>query len=393
MRSEKMKKNYKALFYSKFSNGALDIAGGQTTALKASFQPKRRSHKKRFSKPSLHKIGGMEKEVHKFVTSHININNQNVVVLRTREKDTIAHLANDLNALVNLKKVNDLRWVNKFFEEVNTHLAADALYIGTVEVSEQRKARFYKNLPKGIAAFVYVLDFLIRRVIPKLNFTKGLYFYITDGRSRVMSKAEVLGRLIACGFDIVDLKVIGDSLYFAAKKVKDPVYDLKPSYGPLFKMKRVGKNGKIIHVFKFRTMHPYAEYLQDYIIRTNGYKDIGKPADDFRITTWGKFLRKYWLDELPQLINIARGEMKLVGIRPVSTRFLNEFPEDIKAMRLKHKPGCIPAYVSLLKQSVDGFIEAESIYLKDKMKHPYTTDLRYFVKAVYNILSNKIRSA
>lgn len=335
----------------------------------------------------------MEKEVHRFVTSHVNLNDKNTVILRTRTKDTITHLAKDLSALVNLKKVNDVRWINKFFEEVNGHLIDGALFIGAVEVSEQRKARIHKKFPKGIASFLYVIDFIFRRVLPKIQFTKGAYFFITDGRRRVMSKAEVLGRLVACGFDIVDFKNINGSLYFVAKKIKEPAYDLNPSYGPLFKMRRIGKNGKIIQVYKFRTMHPYSEYLQDYIIRTNGYQDIGKPADDFRITTWGKFLRKYWLDELPQLINVARGEMKLVGIRPVSNRFLNEFPEDIKALRLKQKPGCVPAYVSLLKQSVDGFIEAETIYLKEKVKHPYTTDIKYFYKALFNILSNKIRSA
>ena len=248
-------------------------------------------------------------------------------------------------------------------------------------------------MPKRIAMIVYIIDFIFRRVLPKLNLTKGFYFLLTDGRNRVMSKAEVLGRLVACGFEIVELKAIGETMYFVARKAKEPSYDLKPSYGPLFKMRRVGKHGKIIQVYKFRTMHPYAEYLQDYIIRTNGYQDIGKPADDFRITTWGKFLRKYWLDELPQLINVARGEMKLVGIRPISNRFLNEFPEDIKALRLQQKPGCVPAYVSLLKQSVNGFIEAETIYLKEKTKHPYTTDIKYLFKAIYNILSNKIRSA
>ncbi|CAN5688887.1 hypothetical protein BH11BAC1_BH11BAC1_23820 [soil metagenome] len=388
-----MKKNYKALLYSKFANGTVDMVSSRAASFKTDYQLHRRSQKKRLSKPNLHKIGGMEKEVHRFVTSHVNLSDKNTVILRTRTIDTISHLTNDLSALVNLKRVNDVRWVNKFFEEVNSHLNNDALFIGAVEISEQRKARIYRKLPRGIAAFVYVIDFMFRRILPKLNFTKGFYFFITDGRKRVMSKAEVLGRLVACGFDIVDLKVIGESLYFVAKKVKEPSYDLKPSYGPLFKMRRIGKNGKIIQVYKFRTMHPYSEYLQDYIIRTNGYQDIGKPADDFRITTWGKFLRKYWLDELPQLINVARGEMKLVGIRPISNRFLNEFPEEIKALRLKQKPGCVPAYVSLLKQSVDGFIEAETIYLKEKVRHPYTTDIKYLIKAVYNILSNKIRSA
>jgi len=388
-----MKKNYKALLFSKFTNGSVDYVSGRTTAYKSDFLPKRKTRKKRFVKPNLHKIGGMEKDVHNFVTKHVDLSDNNTVILRTRSIDTISHLSSELKALVNLKKVNDVRWVNKFFEQVNTHLVDGALYLGAVEISEQRKARIYRNFPKGLASFVYVLDFIFRRVLPKLNLTKGFYFLVTDGRNRVMSKAEVLGRLVSCGFEIESIKTIGDTLYFVARKVKDPVYDLKPSYGPLFKMRRVGKNGKIIQVYKFRTMHPYAEYLQDYIIRNNGYQDIGKPADDFRIATWGKFLRRYWLDELPQLINVAKGEMKLVGIRPISNRFLNEFPDDIKELRLKQKPGCVPAYVSLLKQSVDGFIEAESIYLKEKMKRPYTTDMKYLVKAVINILSNKIRSA
>jgi lipopolysaccharide/colanic/teichoic acid biosynthesis glycosyltransferase len=213
------------------------------------------------------------------------------------------------------------------------------------------------------------------------------------GVNRVLSKAEVLGRLVSCGFSIVDYKEYNDLLYFIVKKVKVPKQNYQPSYGPLFKMRRVGKNGKIIYVYKFRTMHPYAEFLQDYIVSKYGYSDIGKPANDFRLTKWGKFLRKYWLDELPQLINVLKGEMKLVGVRPLSERFLNEYPEDIKQKRLKYKPGCIPPYVALLKQEVSEYIEAERIYLLDKEKHPYTTDIKYLFKGIYNILTNKIRSA
>jgi lipopolysaccharide/colanic/teichoic acid biosynthesis glycosyltransferase len=104
-------------------------------------------------------------------------------------------------------------------------------------------------------------------------------------------------------------------------------------------------------------------------------------------------MRKYWLDELPQLINVLKGEMKLVGIRPLSKRFLAEYPEDVLQMRLKHKPGCVPPYVALLKQDVEEYIESERIYLMEKEKHPYSTDIKYFFKAIYNILTNKIRSA
>jgi lipopolysaccharide/colanic/teichoic acid biosynthesis glycosyltransferase len=158
-------------------------------------------------------------------------------------------------------------------------------------------------------------------------------------------------------------------------------------------MRRVGKNGHPIYVYKFRTMHPYSEYLQSYVTELNGYGENGKIMNDFRATIWGKFLRRYWLDELPQLLNVLKGEMKLVGIRPVSERFLNEYPDDLKQLRLKQKPGCVPPYVALKKQKVEEYIETERTYLAEKAKHPWRTDIKYFFWAIYNIVTNKIRSA
>jgi lipopolysaccharide/colanic/teichoic acid biosynthesis glycosyltransferase len=161
----------------------------------------------------------------------------------------------------------------------------------------------------------------------------------------------------------------------------------------MIKMPRVGKGGKSIGVYKFRTMHPYAEYVQDYIVKQNGYNAVGKPNDDWRVTKWGKWMRKLWLDEIPQIINVLKREMKIVGVRPISRFRFNEFPEYIQKLRIKVKPGCIPPYVALNMPDDKGNIEAEVIYLKDREKHPYTVDLRYFCMALFNILTNKIRSA
>ena len=167
---------------------------------------------------------------------------------------------------------------------------------------------------------------------------------------------------------------------------------MKASYHPIFKMKRIGKNGNHIHIYKFRTMYPYSEYLQDFIIKDNGYADNGKIKDDYRVTSWGKVFRKYWLDESPQLINWLKGDLKLVGVRPLSQSFLNEYPNDIKEKRLRFKPGCIPPYVALKMQSVEDYIESERIYIEHKEKHPYSTDIKFFFKAIFNILSRKIVS-
>jgi lipopolysaccharide/colanic/teichoic acid biosynthesis glycosyltransferase len=223
---------------------------------------------------------------------------------------------------------------------------------------------------------------------------KKVYFFVTRGRNRLLSKAEVLGRLISCGFEIVEIENINGLLYFIVRKIKEPEFNMHPSYGPLFKMKRLGKNGKIIGVYKFRTMHPYAEYLQDYILKTNGYSETGKPANDFRLTPWGKLFRKYWIDEIPQLINVLKGELKIVGIRPISVRYFQDIPKHIQDLRIKQKPGCIPPYVSLdRKSSVEEVLKAEYEYLLEKEKKPYTTDIKYFTLAIFNILIKRKRSA
>ena len=203
-----------------------------------------------------------------------------------------------------------------------------------------------------------------------------------------------MGRLVSCGFEIVDYQRIDGIHYFAAKKVKEPAYDMSPSYGPLFKMRRVGKNGKIIGVYKLRTMHPYSEYLQDYILKLNGYSETGKPADDFRLVPWGKYVRRYWIDELPQLINLIKGDLKLVGCRPVSERYFQDIPKEIQELRLSQKPGCIPPYVALnRKGSVESVLQAEREYLEEKIRNPFFTDTKYFFKAIYNIVFKNKRSA
>jgi lipopolysaccharide/colanic/teichoic acid biosynthesis glycosyltransferase len=297
------------------------------------------------------------------------------------------------SAIVNLCRLNDIRYINKFLENVNAKLQNGDLFIGCFETFSARRERMRINNFPVIGTIYFGMEFLFMRVCPKVKGLKKIYFAITKGNGRLLSKAEALGRIVCCGFEIIDHQSINGLIYFVVKKVKEPAFDMNPSYGLLYKMPRVGKNGKIIGVYKFRTMHPYAEYLQDYVIKLNGYSTIGKPAHDFRLTSWGRFLRKYWLDELPQLINVLKGEMCLVGVRPLSKRFLAEYPEDIKERRLKYKPGCVPPYVALLKQDVSQYIESEKIYLDEKEKHGLTTDVKYLFKALSNIITNKIKSA
>ncbi len=335
-------------------------------------------------------------EAYAYLSQYVNFEQENTFVEATTTRFNILKIPSGrYENIVNLTRVNDIRWINKFFETVNTKLNKGGLFISYVETKKNRKARILNKHPFPLNWIRYTGDFIFHRTLPKLNISKRIYFHFTKGHNRVLTKAETLGRLVSCGFEIQDIDEIGKLTFFVAKKIREPFYDPNPSYGPLFKMRRVGKDGKIIYVYKLRTMHPFSEYLQEYMVKTYGYDNEGKGKikNDFRTTTLGRFFRKFWIDELPQLINVIKGEMKLVGVRPLSLARFNEFPEEVKKMRIKHKPGCIPPYVSLLMPNEDDNIKAELIYLHEKEKYPVRTDIKYFLLALYNILTNKIRSA
>ena len=333
-------------------------------------------------------------DVYKFFSKFTSFNSNKNFVLPVEETLSSYSMFNNIENIVVLNKMNNFRQINKHLEGVNKQIPKDGLLFGNFETFTSVMKKNKLNGVPIVGKINSGLIFIFKRVAPKIKYINKLYFSLTKGKNRLLSKAEALGRLVSCGFDIVDLKVVDGVHYFVAKKVKAPDYNMNPSYGPLFKMNRVGKNGKIIGVYKFRTMHPYSEYLQEYVLKLNGYSETGKPADDFRVVPWAKFLRKYWIDELPQLINVLKGEMKLVGIRPVSMTYFKSIPQDIQEKRLTQKPGCIPPYVALnRKSSVESVLEAEKEYLVEKINNPYTTDIKYFFKAFSNIFFKGKRSA
>jgi len=113
------------------------------------------------------------------------------------------------------------------------------------------------------------------------------------------------------------------------------------SPGPvLFRQKRSGINGTPFTIFKFRTMVTNAEQFQHELAAMNEMSGpVFKVTNDPRITPVGKFLRKYSLDELPQLFNVLRGEMSLVGPRPLPVDEVRRFDNLAHRRRLSVKPG------------------------------------------------------
>jgi lipopolysaccharide/colanic/teichoic acid biosynthesis glycosyltransferase len=333
-------------------------------------------------------------EVFQFLSRNIDLNIPNYSLLSTTTKFNVDKLPEKTYLkIVNLKRINDIRFVNKFFESVNHKLIDGGFFIGCVETKDQRKRRLLKKYPPILNRIYYFFDFIVKRVFPKFNLTKRIYFFLTRGENRVLSKAETLGRLYSCGFRVINEENINGHMYFVVRKSRKPFYDMKPTYGPLVKLNRVGKNGKIIHVYKLRTMHPYAEYLQEYIYEKSNLQEGGKFKDDFRITTLGKFFRKFWIDELPMLINFMRGEMKIVGVRPLSKHYFSLYSTELQEKRTKSKPGLIPPFYVDMPKTLDEIQASEMKYLIAHEKHPFLTDWKYFWKALWSILFRKARSS
>lgn len=139
-------------------------------------------------------------------------------------------------------------------------------------------------------------------------------------------------------------------------------------------------------------MHPYSEYIQEYIYKNNKLEDIGKFNNDFRITTMGKIIRKFWIDEIPILLNLLNGDVKFVGVRPLSKQYFSLYPEEFRKTRLKYKPGLLPPYYKDLPRTFSQIIESEKRYLESFDKNPFLTDVKYFFAIIYNIVIKRARS-
>ncbi len=139
--------------------------------------------------------------------------------------------------------------------------------------------------------------------------------------------------------------------------------------GVLYKQLRIGKNGKIFYLLKFRSMQIGSD--------KQGLLTIG--AKDSRITHIGHFIRKYKLDELPQLLNVLAGDMSLVGPRPEVPAYVSLYTEEQKQV-LTVKPG-ITDYASIEYRNENEILgnakNPEQMYIKEIMPAKLALNLKY----------------
>ena len=155
-----------------------------------------------------------------------------------------------------------------------------------------------------------------------------------------------------------------------------------PGASPLYTQVRVGKDGRTFKFYKFRSMVPNAEKKLEELLHKNEMEGpVFKMKDDPRITRVGRFIRRSSIDELPQLFNVLKGDMSLVGPRPPFMREVSQY-NDEQMMRVSIKPG-ITCYWQIQPKrnslSFDEWFELDMKYIKERS---FFTDVKILFKTV-----------
>lgn len=293
------------------------------------------------------------------------------------------------------RPLHTIQELNEFLYAAND-LMDDGAYLCCHSMTAVLKRKMLEErYPWGIRLLAVGLHYLWHRLCPKLGLTRELYFTITSGKNRTFNRVEILGRLYRAGFEVVDEEFRSGEFFVTARKVKAPVQDAEPTGSPIIHLRRKGKDGKEIVVHKFRTMYTYSEYIQTYMYQYQHLQSGGKFKDDYRVNFWGRFLRKVWLDELPMVWNMLRGDLKLVGVRPLSKQYFNLYSPEMQELRTRTKPGLLPPFYYDRKtpETIDEIQASERRYLEAYLKHPFRTDWRYFWGIVGNIIFHHKKSS
>lgn len=292
------------------------------------------------------------------------------------------------------QKLNLIRHLNTFLNRANETLEDGGYLMCHARTALLKRKLIMETYPPVIRTIAYYIYYFWHRVCPKLSWTKWFYFAVTKGKNRTYHRVEVMGRLYRAGFEVVDEGFRYGEFFVLARKKKAPIWDDEPSCGAIIKLPRVSKGGEIIGVYKFRTMYSYSEYLQPYMYEHVGLQEGGKFTHDYRVNGSGKFLRKCWLDEIPMFINFFKGQLKLVGVRPLSRHYFSLYTPEMQALRIKVKPGLFPPfyYEKESPKTVEDVQASERRYIEAYLKAPFKTDWRYFWGSIFNILFLRKRS-
>ena len=156
----------------------------------------------------------------------------------------------------------------------------------------------------------------------------------------------------------------------------------------IFRQERVGQHGRVFTMFKFRTMVADAEARLREILDLDALDEpVFKFENDARVTRVGRFLRKSSLDELPQLFNVLRGEMSLVGPRPEERAIVERY-NIWQRRRLKVKPG-ITGLQQVMNRGIPDLAERIKYDIYYIRRQSFLLDLSILLRTIFVVLSGK----
>ncbi|WP_302623688.1 exopolysaccharide biosynthesis polyprenyl glycosylphosphotransferase [uncultured Clostridium sp.] len=204
---------------------------------------------------------------------------------------------------------------------------------------------------------------------------------IENERSNILY--EVIKRIIDIVASFTGLILLSPLILIVSMLIK-----LESKGEVIFKQKRVGLNGKEFYMYKFRSMVINAEELKEQLESQNEMSGpMFKIKDDPRITKVGKFIRKTSIDELPQLINVIKGDMSLVGPRPSLPKEVKKF-EQWMMERLEVKPGLTCIWQISGRNNID-FEDWMKLDIKYVRERSLVLDFKLIFKTIFVLFGDK----
>ena len=293
-----------------------------------------------------------------------------------------------------LDDLSHIRHLNTMLNRINETMCDNGILLCHSRTAGYQRSLILQKHPGRWGRFLCILHFLWHRAMARLKLTRWLYMWVTKGKNRSFPRVEILGRIYRAGFSVLYERFLAGEFVLVAQKSDAPIWDDDPTNGILAKLPRVGYEGKQIGVYKIRTMYPYSEYLQHYMYEVHGLGEGGKFENDFRVNQIGRRIRGTWIDELPMVINLFKGQLKLVGVRPLSRQYLSLYTPEMQQLHISVKPGLLPPfyYEKQTPRTVEEVQASERKYIEAWQKHPFATDWKYFWGILGNILFKHKRS-
>ena len=208
--------------------------------------------------------------------------------------------------------------------------------------------------------------------VPVVTFANRMY----DWKGMLVKRCiDIIGALVGIIFMGIAMIFVGPAIM-----IESP--------GPIFfKQKRVGKNGRYFYIYKFRSMYMDAEERKNELMAQNEMSGLMfKMKDDPRITKVGKFIRKTSIDELPQFINVLKGDMSLVGTRPPTVGEFKQY-EGHHKRRLSMKPGITGMWQAYGRKTVSDFEDIVKMDLDYIDNWSIMLDIKILFKTVQSVFT------